>query len=128
MIHVPVSVGELIDKLSILQVKKTKISNEEKLEYINKEFEFLYNLSSEYLNDFKIESLYHDLVKINLELWEIEDKIRILEKNSIFDNEFIELARNVYFTNDRRFEVKNLINNFTNSEIREVKEYVEYKN
>lgn len=128
MISIPVSVGELIDKLSILQVKKTKIKNLEKLEYIKKEFELLYNLSAEYLNDMTIENLYHDLVVTNSNLWEIEDELRILEKDEKFENKFIDLARKVYFTNDKRFDLKNQINLLTSSEIREVKEYVDYKN
>jgi hypothetical protein len=128
MINVPVSVGELIDKLSILQVKKTKVKNPEKLEYIKKEFELLYNLSAEYLNDMTIENLYHDLVVTNSNLWEIEDRLRVLEKDGKFEGEFIDLARKVYFTNDKRFDLKNQINSLTSSEIREVKEYVDYKN
>ena len=127
MINVPVSVGELIDKLSILQVKKTKVKNLEKLEYIKKEFELLYNLSAEYLNDMNIENLYHELVITNTNLWDIEDRLRVLEKEARFEGEFIEIARKVYFTNDKRFELKNQINSLTSSEIREVKEYVEYK-
>jgi hypothetical protein len=127
MISVPVSVGELIDKLSILQVKKTKISNPEKLEYINKEFELLYNLSSVYLNDSEIENLYHELVQVNSKLWDIEDRLRVIETEKRFAGEFIDYARKVYFTNDKRFELKNKINQITSSEIREVKEYVQYK-
>ena len=127
MINVPVSVGELIDKLSILQVKKTKVTNTEKLEYIKKEFELLYNLSAEFLNNNLIENLYHELVSTNSNLWEIEDRLRILEKDSRFEGEFIDMARKVYFTNDKRFELKNEINSLTSSEIREVKEYVDYK-
>jgi len=127
MINVPVSVGELIDKLSILQVKKKNVSNPEKLAYINKEFELLYNLSAEYLNDMEIENLYHELVSTNSKLWDIEDKLRVLEQSSRFEGEFIDLARKVYFTNDRRFEFKNEINLLTSSGIREIKEYVDYK-
>jgi hypothetical protein len=127
MINVPVSVGELIDTLSILQVKKKNVSNPEKLAYINKEFELLYNLSAEYLNDMEIENLYHELVSTNSKLWDIEDKLRVLEQSSRFEGEFIDLARKVYFTNDRRFELKNEINLLTSSEIREIKEYVDYK-
>lgn len=127
MINVPVSVGELIDKLSILQVKKTKVTNTEKLEYIKKEFELLYNLSAEFLNNNLIENLYHELVSTNFNLWEIEDRLRILEKDGRFEGEFIDMARKVYFTNDKRFELKNEINSLTSSEIREVKEYVDYK-
>jgi hypothetical protein len=127
MVNIPVSVGELIDKLSILQVKKNKISNPEKLDYINKEFELLYNLSSEYLNNLIIKNLYHNLVSTNSNLWEIEDILRILEKEGKFEDEFINLARKVYFTNDKRFDLKNQINSITSSEIREVKEYVDYR-
>jgi len=126
MIHVPVSVGELIDKLSILHVKQTKITNEEKLEYVNKEFELLHNMSSVYLNQPEIETLYHSLVTVNSELWNIEDELRVLETRKSFNVDFIELARKVYFTNDKRFELKNEINKFTDSEIREVKDYVKY--
>ena len=127
MIHTPVSVGELIDKLSILHVKQTKITNEEKLEYINKEFELLYNLSSGYLDNAEIELLYHQLVETNSKLWDIEDRLRVIETEKRFEGEFIDYARKVYFTNDERFRLKNEINNISNSEIREVKEYVKYQ-
>ena len=127
MISVPVSIGELIDKLSILHVKQNKISNQEKLEYINKEFELLYNMSSYYLNDSEVSKLYHELVDVNSKLWEIEDELRILESKNIFDETFTQLARKVYFTNDERFSLKSKINDLTNSEVREQKEYVEYK-
>jgi hypothetical protein len=127
MISIPVSVGELLDKLSILHVKKIKIFNEEKLSFINKEFELLYNMSSYHLNDLEISKLYHELVEVNSKLWEIEDELRILESKSIFNEVFVQLARKVYFTNDERFSLKNKINDLTNSEVREQKEYVEYK-
>jgi hypothetical protein len=126
MVSVPVSVGEMIDKLSILQVKKIKVSNEEKLEFINKEFELLYNFSSEYLNNLEIELIYAKLILVNTNLWDIEDKLRILEKEKKFDTEFIASARKVYFTNDERFRLKNEINLLTSSEIREIKDYVKY--
>jgi len=126
MVTVPVSIGEMIDKLSILQVKKTKISDEKKLEFVNKEFEILYNLSSVYLDNLEIKPLYHQLVEINSSLWDVEDKLRVLEKEKIFEGEFISLARKVYFTNDERFRLKNEINSITSSEIREVKDYVKY--
>jgi hypothetical protein len=126
MITIPVSVGELIDKLSILHVKQLKISNEEKLEYVNKEFELLYNLSSYYLNNEEVENLYHQLVEINKKLWDIEDKLRVIESEHNFDLEFIDLARKVYFTNDERFRLKNEINLTTLSEIREIKDYKKY--
>jgi hypothetical protein len=126
MIQAPVSVGELIDKLSILHVKQTKITNEEKLEYINKEFELLYNLSSGYLDNAEIELLYHQLVETNSKLWDIEDRLRVIETEKRFEGEFISLARKVYFTNDERFRLKNEINLLTSSEIREIKDYVKY--
>jgi hypothetical protein len=127
MITIPISVGELIDKLSILHIKKIKISNPEKLEFITKEFELLYNMSSYYLNDENISKYYRNLVEINLKLWEVEDEIRIIENIKSFDSKFIQLARQVYLINDERFSVKNMINELTDSEIREQKEYVEYQ-
>jgi hypothetical protein len=126
MVTVPVSIAEMIDKLSILQVKKTKISDEIKLKFVNKEFEILHDLSSIHLNNLEIESLYHQLIKINSSLWDVEDKLRVLEKEKKFEGEFISLARKVYFTNDERFRLKNEINSITSSEIREVKDYVKY--
>ena len=86
----------------------------------------MYNFSSEYLNNPETDSIYHKLVSVNTDLWEIEDKLRIMEKEKNFDNEFVSLARKVYFTNDERFRLKNEINLVTKSEIREVKEYVKY--
>ena len=126
MITVPVSVGELIDKLSILHVKKTKVSNEQKLTFINTEFELLYNMSSFYLNDEEISKLYHKLVEINSQLWDVEDELRVIESTKEFDVNFIELSRKVYYTNDERFSVKNKINELTNSDIREQKDYKNY--
>jgi hypothetical protein len=126
MVTIPVSVGELIDKLSILQVKKNKINNEEKLVLVNKEFELLYNLSSVYLDSVDINGLYHQLCSINEKLWDVEDELRILETRKSFNSDFIELARKVYYTNDERFRLKNKINSITSSEIREVKDYKPY--
>ena len=126
MISIPVSIGEIIDKLSILQVKKNKVKDKTKLEFIDKEFELLYNFSSEYLNNPDTELIYHKLVSVNTNLWEIEDELRVMEKEKNFGNEFVSSARKVYFTNDERFRLKNEINLITESEIREVKEYVKY--
>lgn len=126
MISIPVSVGEMIDKLSILQVKKIKVTNGVKLEFINKEFDLLYNFSSEFFKNLEIEFIYEKLILVNTNLWDIEDQLRVLEKEKKFDSEFIELARKVYFTNDERFRLKNEINLLTSSEIREVKDYVKY--
>jgi hypothetical protein len=126
MVQVPVSVGELIDKLSILQVKKIKVSNPDKLIFINKEYELLYNMSSEFLERKDISQIYNDLVNTNLKLWEVEDELRVIESTKNFNDVFIELARQVYYTNDERFRLKDKINNLTNSEVREQKDYKEY--
>jgi hypothetical protein len=127
MVTVPVSVGELIDKLSILHVKQLKIVNENKLSFINKEFELIYNMSSMYLDDEKILNLYRQLIEVNLSLWDVEDELRTIETTKNFDSHFIELARKVYYINDDRFSLKNKINELTDSEVREQKDYVEYK-
>lgn len=127
MISVPVSVGELIDKLSILQIKKQRIDDEKKLEYIHNEFENLYNISSFYLDDAKINEAYHQLVEVNSTLWDVEDKLREYEKLQTFEEHFVTLARKVYITNDKRFEIKNFINEVSGSELREQKSYEEYQ-
>jgi hypothetical protein len=127
MVTVPVSVGELIDKLSILHVKQLKIVNENKLSFINKEFELIYNMSSMYLDDEKILNLYRQLIEVNLSLWDVEDELRTIETTKNFDSHFIELARKVYYINDDRFVLKNQINELTDSEVREQKDYIEYK-
>ena len=127
MISIPVSAGELIDKLSILRVKKNMITDEEKLTFVNKEFDLLNDLSSDFLSDSEIYDLYNKLCITNTKLWNIEDELRVLEKNKSFGDDFVELARSVYFTNDERFELKNKINQKTNSSIKEIKEYVNYK-
>lgn len=127
MVSIPVSVGELIDKLSILQVKKGKVKNIDKLRFIEKEYDLLFNMSTEYLNDIDILSTYKELIDVNLKLWEVEDELRVIENTKVFDDKFIELARAVYYTNDERFRLKDRINNLTNSEIKEQKDYKEYK-
>jgi len=126
MVSVPVSIGEMIDKLSILQVKKNNVKDENRLVCIKKAFDLLYNFSSEYLSNLETESIYHRLVEVNSNLWDVEDKLRVMEKEQRFDDEFISLARKVYFTNDERFRLKNEINLITDSEIREIKDYVKY--
>ena len=127
MVSVPVSVGELIDKLSILQVKKVKVKNPDKLKFIEKEYDILLSMSTEYLNDIDILSTYKELVDVNINLWEVEDELRVIENTKVFDDKFIELARAVYYTNDERFRLKDKINSLTNSEIKEQKDYKEYK-
>jgi hypothetical protein len=128
MITTPISVGELLDKLSILSIKKNRLTNPDKLFQVEKEFSFLYALSTQFLTVKDYFNLYDDLVLINSKLWEIEDKLRVREKHKNFDEEFIELARSVYYTNDERFELKNKINLLSNSEIQEQKRYEDYKN
>ena len=126
MLSVPVSVGELIDKLSILQVKKIKVINPDKLIFINKEYDLLYEMSSEFLQRKDILQIYDDLINTNLKLWEVEDELRVIESKKNFDDTFTELARSVYYTNDERFRLKDKINSLTNSEIKEQKDYKEY--
>jgi hypothetical protein len=126
MLQVPVSVGELIDKLSILQVKKLKIINPEGLKYVSEEYELLYNESEVYLQLSGVKSLYDSLIEVNSTLWDVEDKLRVFESEKKFDDEFIELSRKVYYTNDERFRLKNEINLITFSKIREVKDYKPY--
>lgn len=126
MVTVPVSVGELIDKLSILQVKKLKITNPDSIQFVFKEFELLYNQSETFFQMNEVKTLYESLIEVNSKLWDVEDKLRVLESEKKFDQEFIELARKVYFTNDERFRLKNTINSITFSEIREVKDYKPY--
>ena len=126
MLSIPVSVGELIDKLSILQVKKIKVTNSDKLLFINKEYDLLYEMSSEFLQIKDILQIYDDLINTNLKLWEVEDELRVIESTKNFDDTFTELARLVYYTNDKRFRLKDKINSITNSEIKEQKDYKEY--
>ena len=126
-IEIPVSFGELIDKLTILEIKKSKITNNEKFKNIQFEFDFLNKKYQTILNDTKELQVFYDaLLKVNNKLWEIEDKIRILENNKEFNEEFIDLARSVYKSNDERFAIKNEINKTFDSEIQEQKEYENY--
>lgn len=124
MISINISYGEYFDKLSILYIKKEKIIDESKLILINYEINEL-----EKLNIFsKLDnSIFQNLKDINIELWNIEDSIREKEKKKEFDNEFINLARKVYITNDKRADIKLQINKLLNSSIVEVKSYSDYK-
>lgn len=124
-IKVKISIGELVDKIAILEIKLKKIGNPDSLKYIETE---LYELNTVYneFSDLPIE-MYLDLKRINMKLWEIEDKIRIKESRQEFDDEFIQLARDVYFSNDIRSKIKKEINEFFNSDFQEVKQYVDYK-
>jgi len=119
-----ISAGELIDKITILEIKKEKISNKEKLVEVNKELISLNETLKKSINDeSKILSFKIDLKNINLKLWNIEDGKRLAEKNSQFDEKFIELARSVYKFNDERAKIKLAINNALGSNIKEVKSY-----
>lgn len=126
-IEIPVSFGELIDKLTILEIKKSKITDNEKLKNIQLEFELLNKKYQTKLKDTKELQVFYDaLLEVNHKLWKIEDKIRILENNKEFNEEFIDLARSVYKLNDERFGIKNEINKTFDSEIQEQKEYENY--
>ena len=119
-----ISAGELIDKITILEIKKEKISNKEKLIEVNKELSSLNETLKKSINDeSKIINFKNDLKNINLKLWDIEDGKRSAEKNNKFDEKFIELARNVYKFNDERAKIKLAINNALGSNIKEVKSY-----
>ena len=124
IINAPISIGELVDKITILEIKKNKLQNS-KLENVLKELSFLRKLMEKHQIEIT-DDLYTQLKEINLTLWNIEDQIRIKEKNKEFDNIFIELARSVYFKNDKRAEIKKRINQLSNSEITEEKSYAEY--
>ena len=126
-IKVELSVGELIDKISILQIKAERIIDRSKLENINKELDVLMSLWKDSINsNNNLESEINDLKAINEELWDIEDKIRDKERNQAFDKGFIELARAVYITNDKRADIKRIINSKTGSELIEEKSYSDY--
>lgn len=127
-ISIPVSLGELVDKITILEIKANKISDSKKLKNINNELEALLLVLVKINKDEKVfKDLYSELKKVNQELWEIEDKIRNLEKNKVFNGEFIEVARSVYIKNDKRFDLKNKINDLFDSEYKEEKSYEDYQ-
>ena len=126
-ILVEVSVGELLDKISILEIKKEKIKDSEKLKFINDEYEVLKDqLDKNVKSDEKIDKLFQSLKEINTKLWVIEDDKRLCEKNSDFGEKFIKLSRDVHFLNDDRAKIKLEINNHTGSKIKEIKEYTDY--
>jgi hypothetical protein len=121
---IEVSIGEIVDKLTILALKKKYIDDQLKLENIQKEYSYLLDIV---FNELKISLTdYDELLHINQLLWEIEDDIRVKEKNAEFDNQFIELARLVYITNDKRADIKKQINEKYGSEFREEKSYAKY--
>ena len=123
-----ISPGELLDKISILEIKLEKVKDKKSQEKIKKEYKILkeIEISSIKMTD-EIKNLIQCVKNVNIELWGIEDKLRIYEKNKDFGENFIELARGVYFKNDERAKFKNEINEILGSNIREVKQYVDYK-
>ena len=126
-INIPASIGELFDKITILEIKKSKIKDENKLIFINKELNLLKKVvKSKKINTRSLSSLVKKLKNVNLKLWNVEDKLRKFEKNKQFSKDFINYARKVYYTNDKRAILKNEINLKNNSTISEVKSYEKY--
>ena len=126
-ILVEVSVGELLDKISILEIKQEKIKDPEKLKFINDEHSILKDqLDNNVKSDEKLNTLFQSLKDINAKLWVIEDDKRLCEKNSNFTENFIKLSRDVHFLNDDRAKIKLEMNNHTGSKIKEIKEYTSY--
>ena len=126
IINTPVSLGELVDKISILHIKNINIKDDEKLKLIREELELLNQTLQKHIKKNDIQNYLDSLIEINSKLWVIEDDIRDCERNKKFDQTFIDLARSVYFTNDKRSEVKLEINRKFGSKIIEVKSYEEY--
>ena len=126
LINTPISLGELVDKISILMVKQKNIKNNDKLEQVNKELKYLQETLHNYTSKDEIDIFLNNLIDINSKLWIIEDDIRDCERKKQFDQKFIDLARSVYFTNDKRANIKLDINNKFGSELVEVKSYEEY--
>ena len=126
-IIVEVSIGELLDKISILEIKQGKIKDSKKLKFINNELSILKNqLEKNVKSDDKLNDLYQSLKEINSKLWVIEDDKRQCEKEKDFGEKFIKLSRDVHFLNDDRAKIKLEINNYTGSAIKEIKEYTSY--
>lgn len=125
MVQIKVSLGELVDKISILMIKQKKITDQQKLTFINDELKTLKETLDE-LNLDGIQKFLDELITVNEQLWDIEDDIRDKERQKKFDEEFIELARKVYVTNDQRFSIKNNCNTSYGSQLREVKSYQKY--
>ena len=126
LINTPISLGELVDKISILIIKQKNITDETKLDHVKKELDFLQKTLMNYVQQEEINNYLENLININSKLWNIEDDIRECERKKLFDQTFIDLARSVYFTNDERAKVKNDINKTFGSELMEVKSYEEY--
>ena len=126
-IETPISVGEFLDKISILKIKSFKIKDEEKLKNIKFELEHLNKILEEKLSDYEhLKERGEELYQVNTSLWNIEDQIRECERKKEFDSDFVFLARSVYITNDKRFEIKNKINEECGSNFKEEKSYEDY--
>ena len=126
-ILVEVSVGELLDKISILEIKQEKIKNTESLKFIRDEYNILKaELHKNVKTDDKLKNLFNSLKEINSKLWVIEDDKRMCEKNKDFGENFIKLSRDIHFLNDKRAKIKLEVNNYTGSKIKEIKEYTSY--
>ena len=126
IINTPISLGELMDKISILKIKKKNISDKSKLNFINDELMLLEEILEKLFINKKISEYLYKLVEVNSKLWKIEDKIRDCERDKKFNQEFIDLARAVYITNDLRSEIKLDINKYFGSKLVEVKSYEKY--
>ena len=126
-IIVEVSIGELLDKISILEIKQEKIKDNEKLKFVNNEHSILKDqLEKNVVSDNKLNNLFQSLKEINTKLWVIEDDKRQCEKDKNFGEKFVKLSRDVHFLNDDRAKIKLEINNYTGSSIKEIKEYTSY--
>lgn len=125
--NIKISVGEALDRLSILQIKLVEVKNEEKLINIEKEYNYLRELIDAELGFENVDASYRDLFHVNYKLWKVEDELRICESKEEFDANFIKLARSVYYINDERAEIKKNINIQQKSEFMEEKSYVSYK-
>lgn len=123
---IPVSNGELMDKYTILLIKKEFINDLIKTNYVNQEITYLLEYVNKIKTTYNIDEVFNKLIEVNKKLWVIEDELRVKEKKKEFDKEFIELARSVYFTNDERAVLKKQINEDTDSNIFEVKSYEKY--
>ena len=122
-----ISTGELLDKISILEIKLEKIKDKTSQDEINKEYNILKEVQNSSIEmTEKLKTLLKEIKEVNLNLWNIEDKLRICEKNKDFGQTFIELARGVYLNNDKRSKIKSKINDVSGSNIKEIKQYVDY--
>ena len=121
-----ISLGELADKLTILEIKLKKIEDKESINIIKKEYQSLNNIDLEGIDIKKYKALFNELKSVNEKLWDIENEKRLLEKNSDFEDKFIQVSRNVHFMNDKRAKIKKEINRTFGSNIEEVKEYTKY--